>query len=93
MSEYILEKGTVFTINNYRLFAITDLILDSEKKHQLYFILDNWDLCDFPDIEATPVVVVKCETKYDLYSLYEDNIIYGTFNDFLNSNPVSILKQ
>ena len=83
MSDILITKNTVFSINRQKLIAMSDLHLNTDNKHNSYFILDNWDICEYPDIDVMPVVVLTCDDKYELYTIYEDNIIYGTVNDYI----------
>ena len=86
MSDMFIEKETVFKFKNRRFYAMADIYIEPDIAKTSYFILDFWDICEFPDIDITPVILAKCNSKYEAYSLFEDNIIYGTAEEYLKEN-------
>ena len=72
MSDIFIEKETVFKFKNRRFYAMADIYIEPDIAKTSYFILDFWDICEFPDIDITPVILAKCNSKYEAYSLFED---------------------
>lgn len=75
----IVEKNTMFHLADKKAFVTTDTII-SKHSHG-YFILNFWEQCNYPDIEAFPVAFVPCESEKEFYVLKKDNIILGSEKD------------